>query len=194
MLNDSRANDRKKWFAVGACLHSIDVNLLPLWIKFSEKSDKFKDGECEKMWDKFEDDYFTVGSLYDWAKEDSPEEFKKFNKITAYCEMTYDTLMTLVSKSNPKYADDYSEWWPNVYAIMKCCSANDFTLQQECDVIHAFSNISKNIINRRLTSGFVRVYFPMSAKIREQLQLCRKDLERTTQNSTMIYSAIITQI
>jgi P4 family phage/plasmid primase-like protien len=155
MLNDSRADDRKKWFAVGACLRSIDVNLLPLWIEFSEKSDKFKGGECEKMWDEFEDDYFTVGSLYYWAKEESPEEFKKFNKITAYCEMTYDTLMTLVSKSNPKYADDYSEWWPNVYAIMKCCSANDFTLQQECDVIHAFSNISKNY-NKQEVDKWIR--------------------------------------
>jgi hypothetical protein len=154
MLSLSRADDRKKWFAVGACLHSIDVNLLPLWIEFSEKSDKFEDGECEKMWDKFTDE-FTVGSLYYWAKEDSPEEFKKFNKITAYCEMTYETLMTLDTKSNPKYADDYSEWWPNVCAIMKCCSANGFNLQQECDVIHAFSNISKNY-NKQEVDKWIR--------------------------------------
>jgi hypothetical protein len=79
MLSLSRADKREDWFAVGACLHNIDVNLLLVWIEFSEKSGKFEDGECEKMWDRFTP-RFTVRSLYYWAKLDSPEEFKKFKE------------------------------------------------------------------------------------------------------------------
>lgn len=76
MLSFERSDDRKKWFAVGACLHNIDVSLLPLWIEFSKLSPKFKEGECEGLWSGFKEG-ITIGSLHFWAREDSPEEYLK---------------------------------------------------------------------------------------------------------------------
>ena len=83
MLSDERADGQQTWIRVGFCLHNIDLNntnLLNSWIEFSEKSQKFKEGECEQRWDGMtvkESGGLNIGSLHTWAKEDNPVEYKK---------------------------------------------------------------------------------------------------------------------
>lgn len=81
-----RADDEIKWMQVGWCLHNIDYRLLESWIEFSRQSNKFKEGECEKLWDKFRDDGFSIGSIYYWAKIDNPEAYSQFlqTKVNTY--------------------------------------------------------------------------------------------------------------
>ena len=47
ILDVKRANNYTLWLQLGWCLHNIDDRLLKTWIKFSKKSKKFKEGECE---------------------------------------------------------------------------------------------------------------------------------------------------
>ena len=49
-----------------------------MWIEFSKKSKKFKSGECESKWKGFRSGNWKLGSLYWWAKEDSPKEYIEF--------------------------------------------------------------------------------------------------------------------
>ena len=72
LLSQERVDNYNQWIRVGWCLHNIDDNLLNLWITFSEKSCKFKNGECEKLWANMENQGLNIGSLHRWAKEDSP--------------------------------------------------------------------------------------------------------------------------
>ena len=72
LLSLERADNYEQWMRVGWCLHNIDENLLSQWISFSEKSCKFKTGECEKLWRTMKDDGLNIGSLHKWAKDDSP--------------------------------------------------------------------------------------------------------------------------
>lgn len=79
-LSDKRADDERSWMEVGWCLHNIDKNnieLLQLWVKFSKRSDKFKEGECEKKWARIrnEGNLLTIGSLYYWAKTDNYDKY-----------------------------------------------------------------------------------------------------------------------
>ena len=75
-LSDERANEYDTWYKVGMILHLIDSSneMLAVWIEWSKKSTKFKDGECESKWESFgvDDDRDTVGigSLIYWAQQD----------------------------------------------------------------------------------------------------------------------------
>lgn len=75
VLQTYRADNYHDWVEVGWCLHNIDESLLDTWIKFSKKSSKYEDGECERKWITFRDEGLSVGSLHRWAKMDNPEKY-----------------------------------------------------------------------------------------------------------------------
>ena len=88
-LNTDRANNYTSWTITGILLHNIDYRLLDTWIKFSKKSPKFIEGECENIWDSlptyknknqnFDNKELNIGSLIHWCKEDN---LSKYNEIT----------------------------------------------------------------------------------------------------------------
>jgi P4 family phage/plasmid primase-like protien len=80
ILSPQRANSYQDWMRVGWCLRNIDHRLLDKWIDFSKKSSKYKDGECERLWNYMRDDGLSVGSLHLWAKQDNPEAYKEVMK------------------------------------------------------------------------------------------------------------------
>lgn len=80
ILDAERANKFTDWIRVGWCLRNIDHRLLESWIEFSKKSPKFKDGECEKIWNYMKEDGLGVGTLHMWAKQDNPEKYKELIK------------------------------------------------------------------------------------------------------------------
>jgi len=83
MLKCSRADDYHDWMRVGWALHNVDKSLLAEWIEFSQRSDKYKEGECEEKWIGMKDQGFTIRSLMHWAKEDSPAEYKQYQRETS---------------------------------------------------------------------------------------------------------------
>jgi phage/plasmid-associated DNA primase len=83
MLSDDRADNYDYWMEVGWCLYNIgqgDEKFLQLWIDFSQRSPKYKPGECEDAWTRMECRGMTMGSLRMWAKKDSPEDYVAFRK------------------------------------------------------------------------------------------------------------------
>ncbi len=80
ILSEERANKFNDWIRVGWCLRNIDHRLLDSWISFSKKSPKFKDGECEKIWNYMKEDGLGIGTLHMWAKQDNPEKYKEIIK------------------------------------------------------------------------------------------------------------------
>ncbi len=93
ILSVHRRDGYKTWFEVGACLYNIDDRLLPLWIEFSKKSPKFKEGECQDKWRKFKKETLGIASLKYWAKLDDPLEYEKIrrNSIRAILEQSIRT-------------------------------------------------------------------------------------------------------
>jgi P4 family phage/plasmid primase-like protien len=79
LLNQDRAKAYDTWLNLGFCLHNIDYCLLETWIEFSKLSPgQFKEGECEKLWDGFRNNNYSLGSLYRWAREDNPDKYATF--------------------------------------------------------------------------------------------------------------------
>ena len=55
------------------CKENADEGYKKLLI-FDDVQKNFE-GECEKMWDTFRPNNYSLGSLYRWAKEDNPDKF-----------------------------------------------------------------------------------------------------------------------
>lgn len=76
ILNPKRADNYNDWSHLCWCLHNIDEKyLLEDFIEFSKKSKKFKEGECEKLWNRAKKG-LRIGTLYYWAKQDNEREYK----------------------------------------------------------------------------------------------------------------------
>lgn len=79
MLSEERAANYNTWLEVGWILFDIGQgtdSFLELWVDFSRKCpDKFMEGECERLWDRFQLHNKSIASLFMLAKTDSPEEY-----------------------------------------------------------------------------------------------------------------------
>jgi len=80
LLSDARANDDyDDWLHIGMALHHTGDEVgdadafLADWIAFSQRSRKFKPGECERKWRGFGGrDGYTLGTLRKFAEQDDP--------------------------------------------------------------------------------------------------------------------------
>lgn len=80
IFNIERCENYLSWHEVGWALYNIDSGsqeLLEIWIEFSKRSPKFKEGECEKEWPKSKTGGLGIGSIYYWARSDNPEKYKE---------------------------------------------------------------------------------------------------------------------
>ena len=82
MLDDSRCDNYDDWINVGLCLYNINPKYFLIWDKWSQKDNKYDEGECEEKWNKFKKNKngLKIGSLLMWAKMDSPEKYDEFMK------------------------------------------------------------------------------------------------------------------
>lgn len=89
ILNPTRAHYYETWLHLGFCLHNIDNSLIDVWIEFSKKSEKFKEGVCEKAWKSFKNYGYNMGSLIKWACEDDESKYAEI-----MLNLRYNTLIT----------------------------------------------------------------------------------------------------
>ena len=71
-LHPARANNYEDWSAVGMALHAeLGQAGLPLWESWSQRSEKFRPGECERKWRSFKPEGgVTFATLVHMAKQD----------------------------------------------------------------------------------------------------------------------------
>lgn len=86
LISGTRADSYEDWIDIGWTLFNIGdatEEALDLWIDFSSKTSKknyFSEKLCMYEWERMEKRGKTIGSLYFYAKQDSPEEYKKIQK------------------------------------------------------------------------------------------------------------------
>ena len=78
LLSPDRCNSFESWIRIGWALHNIDNSMLHVWINFSKKSSKFKEGDCEDRWYKMRNEGLTIRSLMLWAEEDNYNLYHQF--------------------------------------------------------------------------------------------------------------------
>lgn len=112
ILSPKRADKYDEWLNLGFCLHNIDDSLLESWNKFSSQSKKFEKGECEKLWSKFKNIGYGIGSLIKWAQND---DFDKYMDIMI--EFNFDTLSKSVSGQPYDVAKSFFELYKHQFRI-----------------------------------------------------------------------------
>jgi P4 family phage/plasmid primase-like protien len=80
ILDIKRADVYNDWIRLGWCLHNIDYRLLNSWITFSRMSTKYKEGQCEFLWNRMKPGKLNIGTLRMWAKKDNEAEYDKIIK------------------------------------------------------------------------------------------------------------------
>jgi hypothetical protein len=76
-LAQHRADDRDQWLRVGMACHATADELLGDWITFSRRSEKFREGECEREWKSFKrnkSNPIGLGTLIQYARMDSGDQ------------------------------------------------------------------------------------------------------------------------
>jgi P4 family phage/plasmid primase-like protien len=89
LLSEKRADNYNSWIEVGMCLKNISGDYKYIWKKFSQKSGKYSEKECNEKWKSFKKnkDGLKLGSLIKWCKDDNEKEYeeymkkRKFNKL-----------------------------------------------------------------------------------------------------------------
>jgi len=88
ILKESRSDDRDSWCHVGMMLKNSsssenEKDYLECWIEFSKKCPKkYNKDICIREWNGYRRGLglYTISSLYYWAKQDNPKQYKKIMK------------------------------------------------------------------------------------------------------------------
>lgn len=103
LLSTARADAYDSWMRVGWALYNtqslyLQEDLLALWTTFSQRSAKFKPGECAKLWSHMEHrvDGVGIASVRAWASEDNPLEYAAIMMTTCddSCILSTDDIET----------------------------------------------------------------------------------------------------
>lgn len=126
MLSDDRADSHDEWMDVGWTLFNVGQGheeALEMWIEFSQRSAKFKQGECEELWNTMELRDKTIGSLLMMAKNDNPTFYKQwkdtnvrnflYRSLTEPKPTEFDVAMVVVSMYKDRFvcADAKKDIW-----------------------------------------------------------------------------------
>ena len=173
ILNKSRADNYNDWIKIGFCLYNISSNNLDLWIEFSKLSNKYKKGECEKLWYKMQTPIkpLKLGTLYYYSMKDNKDKIKdliivrtidsikndfpnnnlKINKILRDNNYIYIDMMDKycpILKNSHIESSNYFEITPKSGIIMKCknCNCIGKIYPNDKDIYVSINNIN-NIFN-----------------------------------------------
>ncbi len=184
MLSLERCDEYKSWIEVGMCLYNINKTYLLLWKSWSQKSNKYTKGICEKKWKSFSegsDNKLTIATLMYWCKSDNSKEYdlfikekktnniinKKFPKIQLEIGNTYPVTqdMTYTTLNNDNcliYGDNHGS--PSMYiermkdtVIIKCRHIDCFGKVYPCEHILLSKN-EMNIINNGTVNVTINNY------------------------------------
>jgi len=94
LLSQNRVDEYDDWMKLGWCLFNIAQGCnegLDLWDEKSQESSKYDAGSCEEKWEKMnvKEDGLNIGSLKQWAKEDSPVEYELLYKKNNFPEFVF---------------------------------------------------------------------------------------------------------
>ena len=135
MLSVERIDTRSDWLNVGILIYCLNLDY-KVWDQISRISLKYKEGECEKIWNNFKSDKkYTIKTLYYWAKKDNPELF--FKLITKQSEKKLDISCTHI---NSRYLLDLEK------------KLEDDTII--CNQIEKFFDVKENYVSLNIHSPY----------------------------------------
>jgi P4 family phage/plasmid primase-like protien len=166
LISSSRADIFEDWIDIGWTLHSISDGTeegLDLWIDFSSKTTKknyFSEKVCMYEWEKMERKGKTIGSLYFYAKQDSPDEYKKLQK---------KDNEKLFNESLNGGHHDMAKWLFNKYGDKFVCSSVEKNIWYQYKDHRWFLTTKGINLRKKISKDLVNQYRAMKKKICDQM-------------------------
>jgi phage/plasmid-associated DNA primase len=166
LISVSRTENYDDWLDIGWILFNIgdgSEEAFDIWVDFSSKTTKknyFSEKSCMYYWERMEKKNKTIGSLYHYAKQDSPEEYKKIQKKES------DKLFN-ESLNGGHY--DMAKWLHNKYRdeFVCACIEKDAWFQY---VNHKWVINKKGIsLRKKISTELVEAYKNLKKKICEEM-------------------------
>lgn len=187
MIGVTRSDDYDDWMRIGWTLFNIGQGCdeaLELWKEFSERSDKYKEGICENLWDKMEMKGLSIGTLLQIAKTDDPTSFNEW-KQTQLDSLLYDAVQT----QKPTHAA--------VAKIMHKMYGNEFVCADaKHDIWYAFYNHRYHEtdggveIIKKMTEDVTKIFLDFINKLTSKIQLADFEKEKNEKRRDRAYKYI----
>jgi len=103
-LDKEKRNEYANWLNLGIVLYNVNKDYLPIWRKFSKQSEKYRKGECENKWSRFEKrkkEVSPVSSLLNWLRIDNKEIYNKL--------ITEKNIMKIIDKQKKQFPKNQLE-------------------------------------------------------------------------------------
>lgn len=126
ILDDKRADEGRSWSLILSALASKDLK--DMAYKFSKRSNKHTDSEFEEKWNKSLNHTNSIGIIYNYAKIDNPDKYRKIRKKFKYEGLVLTiTDFETTSKVAYKIADflktslvfSQEKWWTPINNIWR---------------------------------------------------------------------------
>lgn len=78
-LDVKRLDEYETWIQIGIVCFNEDQDV-GIWEKASERSTKYKHGDCEKKWKTFTKGSVGIAKLWMWLKEDNPDAYDRLKQ------------------------------------------------------------------------------------------------------------------
>lgn len=171
LLSEERASDYDPWMRVGWALHNIEYSLLSVWIDFSRKSPKFKEGDCDEKWRHMKNEGLTIRSLMLWAEQDNYIKYQQFIKSEFSCVLnkSLDGSTYYIAKAlHTKYIERF------------ICSSLDNDMWYEF-YNHRWNKIKKGYtLFNEISTTFANEYIKLVAQLSIKLTETTEPEERET--------------
>ena len=180
MVSDDRADNGKEWYRLGQILYDIgqgSEDALDIWINFSRRSNKFKDGECSELWDtKFKMGNSTIGSIMRFAKIDSPDQYKDW-KGTNVKSALYESLY------EPKPCElDVAKVVCKMFSDRFICANGDKDIWYEYSN-HRWRQMQDCIeFKKIIVEDVVSAYADLKREIMSKMGDCEHDIDKDTRS------------
>lgn len=102
VLDVKRLEDYEMWIQIGFICFNEGVDVA-VWEKASERSPKFKAGECEKKWRTFTKGHLGIATLWKWLQEDNPDAYDALKKNDYAFRKEQFELTHFKLRSPPRY-------------------------------------------------------------------------------------------
>ena len=173
MLSDERIDSYDDWIKLGSVLKSMNENNLDVWKHASRRSSKYDENVCEEKWSTFDNNKSTIGTLRMWAKEDSPEKYRKYY-------LTYKYVFRALTKTSFNVSEAIKSYFGNCFICTNYKAKDGWYMFKEHHWIKCQDN---EIINRIVKdySYFVSKMIhqqkdPKVAELMNELYLLLRDI------------------
>ncbi len=187
LISPVRADSENDWITIGWILHSIgdeSQEALEMWLDFSSKTSRknyYSEKSCVYKWNNMKKKTgYTIGSLKYFAKYDSPEEYKKYQKkeiILLYKESLKGGHYDMAKILHNKFSDEH------------ICACNEKNVWYRF-IDHGWVEDKQGIsLKRKIASYLLKLY--EDRKKEEIISMADDDDDNENQKKLKIISKII---